>query len=102
MDARLAIPLMLLTMLLVIGHLLRWTFGPGRRGGRRAPAPRLGTGEEFTPVRVVASFVEAELMRLDLLDQGLEAELGRHGGQAAVLVRARDLHRATDLLAGYS
>lgn len=100
MDPRISAALMLLTMAFVLGLLLRWTFG--HRGRVPGGGPPLGTGEEFTPVRVVPTFVEAEMMRLDLVDHGVEAELGRRGSQASVLVRARDLHRAADVLADYT
>lgn len=110
MDSRWAVPLMLVTMIVVLLLLLRWTFShgrslvsrprdPGPPSGRRAPAHP--DALEFTPVRVVPTFIEAEMMRLELRSAGIEAELGRRGEAATVLVRARDLRRAAELLAGY-
>lgn len=86
--------LVLIAMLVFLMALLRWTFSRGKSLVNPAQAP----GSDFVPVRIVPTFIEAEVLRCTLQDSGVEARTGEHGSRATVLVRELEIDKAERIL----
>jgi hypothetical protein len=92
-------PVMALLVVLVLVLLLRWTFSRGRSlVERRSPA---GDEQDYgllTPVAAPATFVEAEVLRLRLVEHGIRATLAPTTAGPRVMVFDVDVARAQEVL----
>jgi hypothetical protein len=103
-------PIVAVVVVCLLGLVLRWIFGTGRRrspGARPAPRPGQPNGGTGRPtdfgllrqVAVLPARLEAEAARATLTAAGIRSTLtARPDGQVDVLVFAADVARARPLL----